>query len=109
MPEVSMVDLQYVAESEAIIHFDGIGRRLGVSEAVIREAGETYPLCTDGAPSRRLMFILKNWFNGNGCIAGKHVKVTLPVLCEVLKETGCRNVSEVLKKLCKPISTLPYI
>ena len=68
---------------------NGICRRLGVSEAVLRSAEQTYPLHTEGAPANRFMYALKDWYDGNGRIDGKPVPVTYAVLCEALKQSRC--------------------
>ena len=94
----TILDLQYVAESVAISHSDGICRRLGVSEAVLRHAGENYPLNTAGAPAKRFMYGLQDWYNGHGVLDGRAVPVTLSVLCKALEESGCRSVAEDLRK-----------
>ena len=94
----TILDLQYVADSVALGHSDGICRRLGVSEAVLREAEQTYPLNTAGAPAKRFMFGLQDWYNGKGVLHGRTVPVTLSVLCKALKESRYRGVAEELRK-----------
>ena len=94
----TILDLQYVTESVAVIHSNGICRRLGVSEVVLSQADQTYPLNTAGAPGKRFMYGLQDWYNGNGVLNGRAVPVTLSVLCKVLEESRCRSVAEGLRK-----------
>ena len=94
----TILDLQYVVESEAVSQSDGICRRLGVSEAVLNQAEQTYPLGTAGAPAKRFMYGLQDWYNGNGVLHGRAVPVTLSVLCKALEESRCRSVAEELRK-----------
>ena len=96
--DVTILDLQFIADSRAINHSHGICRRLGVSEAVLSQADESYPLGTDGAPSKRFMYALKYWFDGNGHDDGKPVPVALDVLGKALKESRCKGVFEEMKK-----------
>ena len=91
-------DLQYVVESEAVNHSDGICRRLGVSEAVLSQAKRAYPLGTHGAPAERFMDCLKDWYNGNGVLDGGAVPVTYSILCKALEDSRCRDVAEELRK-----------
>ena len=94
----TILDLQDVANSVAVSHWDGICRRLGVSEAVLIHAEQTYPLNTAGAPAKRFMYGLQDWYNGNGVLHGRAVPVTLSVLCKALKESRYRGVAEKLRK-----------
>ena len=94
----AILDLQYVAESVAVNHSDGICRRLGVSEAVLSKAEQTYPLGTAGASGKRFMYGLQDWYNGNGVLNGRTIPVTLSVLCKALEESRCRSVAEELRK-----------
>ena len=93
----TILDLQYVVESEAVNHSDGICRRLGVSEAVLSQAEHTYLLSTTGAPGKRFMYGLQDWYNGNGVLNGRAVPVTLSVLCKALEDSRCRGVAEELR------------
>ena len=94
----TILDLQYVADSGAISHSDGICRRLGVSEAMLREAELTYPLGTAGALGNRFMYGLQDWYNGNGVLHNRTVPVTYSVLCKALEDSRCRDVAEELRK-----------
>ena len=94
----TILDLQYVAESEAVNHSDWICRRLGVSEAVLSQAEQTYSLNTVGAPAKRFMYSLQDWYNGHGVLHGRAVAVTYSVLCKALEESRCRGVAEDLRK-----------
>ena len=94
----TILDLQYVVESEAVNHSDGICRRLGVSDAVLSQAEHTYPLGTPGAPGKRFMYGLQDWYNGNGVLHGRAVPVTLSVLCKALEESRYRSVAEDLRR-----------
>ena len=91
-------DLQYVADSVAVSQSDGICRRLGVSEAVLSQAQQTYPLNTAGAPVKRFMYGLQDWYNRNGVLDGRAVPVTYSVLCKALEDSSCRGVAEELRK-----------
>ena len=93
-----ITDLDEISQSSAISQSNGICRQLGVSEAVLRSAEQTYPLHTEGAPANRFMYALKDWHNGNGRIDDKPVPVTYAVLCEALEQSRYRQVSEDLKK-----------
>ena len=92
----TILDLQYVTESVAVNHSDGICRRLGVNEAVLSQAEQDYPLGTAGASGKRFMCGLQDWFNGNGVLDGR--PVTLSVLCKALEESRYRSVAEELRK-----------
>ena len=94
----AILDLQYVANSVAVSHWDGICSQLGVSEAVLIHAEQTYPLGTAGAPGKRFMYGLQDWYNGNGVLHGRAVPVTLSVLCKALEESRYRGVAEKLRK-----------
>ena len=94
----TILDLQYVAESVALDQSDGICRRLGVSEAVLSHAKQTYPTNTPGAPAKRFMYGLQDWYNGNGVLGGRAVPVTYSVLCKALEDSRCRDVADKLRK-----------
>ena len=93
-------DLQYVADSVAVIQWKGIGRRLGVGEVVLDEAEQNYPLTMQATLSNRFMHVLKAWHDGRGIIDGTPVPVTYSSLCDALEESGCREISAELKRLC---------
>ena len=94
----TILDLQDVVDSVAVSYWDGICRRLGVSEAVLSQAEQNYPLGTAGAAAKRFMYGLKDWYNGNGVLDGRTVPVTLSFLCKALEESRCRSVAEELRK-----------
>ena len=96
----TILDLQYVAKSNAINHWERIGRQLGVSEDVLDLAEQPYPLNTQSAPTERFMHVLKAWHGGSGIIGGKPVLVTYSSLYDALKENGYEEVSDKLKELC---------
>ena len=93
-------DLQYVADSGAVSRWKGIGRRLGVSEDVLDQAEQTYPLSTQSAPSERFMHVLKAWHGGSGIIDGTPVPVTYSSLCDALEESRYNDVSTELRRRC---------
>ena len=94
----TILDLQYVTESVAVNHSDGICRRLGVSEAVLSQVEQNYPLGTAGTSGKRFMCGLTDWYNGNGVLDGRAVPVTYSLLCKALEESRCRSVAEDLRK-----------
>ena len=98
---VSMLCLQFVADSEAIRYFEGICRRLGIKEEVIIHAQIAHPLNTDGAPSRQFMSALKSWYDGDGVLDGKCVPNTFAVLCKALRDSRCEGVADKVMKHCK--------
>ena len=94
----SGTDLQFVAESSAIGHWEGVCRRLGVSEDEIDQIQQDIPLNAKGAAARRFIRGLNYWFEGNSLLKGKKVPVTVAVLCKALEDSRCRGVSEELKQ-----------
>ena len=95
----TQTDLQSVAESSAVSHWEGVCRRLGVSQEEIDQIQQDIPLNTKGAAARRFMRGLQYWFVGNGMLRNMRVHVTLAVLCKALEDSRCRGVSERLKQI----------
>ena len=79
---ISNIQIQEVADSEAVYKWRGVCRRLGVSDDVIAHSVATYITGGGGGPSEAFYQAMKSWRDEKGDEA------TLSVLTEALKKSG---------------------
>ena len=89
---ISNIQIQDVADSEAVSKWRGVCRRLGVTDGVITHSATTYITGEGGGPSEAFYAAMKSWRDEQG------EKTTLSVLTEALKKSGFHEVVNQLQK-----------
>ena len=89
---ISNIQIQDVADSEAVSKWRGVCRHLGVTDGVIANSTTTYITGGGGGPSEAFYAAMKSWRDEQGD------KATLSVLTEALKKSGFHKVANQLQK-----------